>query len=695
MLNLETQLKFDAALMRKVNLTDRLSDRDLSKLGEWVVNGYEQDEASRGPWKRRTQAALDLALQIVPDKSFPWPNCSNIAFPLVTIGAIQFHARAYPALVPSTSLVKCRVIGEDKDGALAARAERVSRHMSYQLLEEDEAWEEQHDRLLLQVPIVGSAFKKTYRDASGQNISELVSAHDLVMDYSAKSVETCRRKTHLVAMYRNDLVERMYKGIYRDVSDEVWFNEPARLRQTSEADKRKGSSPPPSSDEHTPFTLLEQHTWLDLDDDGYAEPYVITVEYYSKKVLRIVARCDREEDVTRLRSGKIVGIRATEYFTKYGFIPAPDGGIYDIGFGVLLGPLNESVNTLVNQLVDAGTMANTAGGFLGRGAKVRGGVYTFAPLEWKRVDASGEDLHKSIFPLPVREPSQVLFSLLDLLINYTSRISASTDMMVGETPGQNTPAEVARTSVEQGMKIYSALFKRMWRCMRDEFRKLYNLNAVHAVDVVQYGVAGLTIQPEDYKGDPRSIRPAADPNAASDVVALQQAQALKQAAMTTPGYDPVYVEKRYLTALKIEDIELVYPGPDKIPPGKSEKLQIEELKLQAKQAAVQADQQMFVLELLEKRRLLQAQISKLEADAALAVTQAGEIDEGHKLAALSAAVGLLKTHDDSLRGWAETMLKQIGAQDAGKPATGGVRGLESAPSYSGGFGAGQAPQGGF
>jgi len=694
MLKLDTKVRFDAALMRKANIAELFSARDLTALGEAVVRGYDQDENSRRDWKRRTQAALDLALQITQDKSFPWPNCSNIAFPLVTIGAIQFHARAYPALVPSTELVKCRVIGADPDGKLLERAERVSKHMSYQLLEEDEAWEEQHDRLLLQVPIVGSAFKKTYRTA-GQNRSELVSAHDLVMDYSAKSVDSCRRKTHVLPMYRNDLMERFVRGVFLDLSEEPWFNEPAKVRATPEADRRKGVAPAATSDEHTPFTLLEQHTWLDLDQDGYAEPYIVTVEQTLGKVLRIVARCDREEDVTRLRSGRIVSIKATEYFTKYGFIPAPDGGIYDIGFGVLLGPLNESVNTLVNQLVDAGTMANTAGGFLGRGAKVRGGVYTFAPLEWKRVDASSDDLHKSIFPLPVREPSQVLFSLLDLLINFTSRISASTDMMVGETPGQNTPAEVARTSVEQGMKIYSALFKRMWRCMRDEFRKLYALNAVHAVDVVQAGVAGLAVTSEDYKGDPRAIRPAADPNAASDVLQLQQAQALKAAAATTPGYDPVYVEKRYLRALKVEDADLIYPGPDKIPPGKSEKLQIEELKVQAKQLSVQTDMQKFVLELMENRKLIQAQIAKLEAEAALAVTQAGEIDEGHKLAAMSAAVGLLKTHDDSLRGWAETMLKQLGAENGKQSAGGGVRSVAGAPSLSDLTGGSGASQGSF
>ena len=691
MLNLETKIPFNRRTLEAGNLTNLLSEKDLAALGSWVVEGFNKDNFSRADWFKRTQAAMDLALQITQDKSFPWPNCSNIAFPLVTIGAIQFHSRAYPALVQGTNLVKCRVIGKDPDGQLEARAERVSKHMSYQLLEEDEAWEEQHDRLLLQVPIVGTAFKKTYRDADGTNKSELVSAHNLVMDYYAKSVETCRRKTQIIPRDRNDILTRIAKGLFRDVSEEAWFVQPARPEPTPEADARKGTSQP-ASDELTPFTLLEQHTWIDFDGDGYAEPYVVTVDYGTQQVLRIVARCDRMEDVLKLPSGKIVSIAATEHYTKYGFIPAPDGGVYDIGFGILLGPLNESVNTLVNQLVDAGTMANTAGGFLARGAKVRSGNYTFAPLEWKRVDASGDDLRKSVFPLPVREPSAVLFQLLDLLINYTNRISASTDMMVGELPGQNTPAEVARTSVEQGMKIYSALFKRMWRCMRDEFRKLYVLNAVHSVEAV----AGLEISSADYKGDAKAIRPAADPNITSDVMQVQQAQALKMAAAQTPGYDPIYVERKYLQALKIEDVELVYPGPDKIPPGKSEKIQLEEMRLQAKQLSLQLDMKKFVMELMEKRQLTQAQIAKLEADAAKAVTEAGEIDEGHKLAAMAAVVGALKSHDDSLRGWAETMLKHIEVSNDKQTAgtgSGGVRRMAGASGDAAGPGGGAPAEG--
>jgi chaperonin GroES len=181
-------------------------------------------------------------------------------------------------------------------------------------------------------------------------------------------------------------------------------------------DKAQGLQPPEPNDSSTPIEMLEQHCHIDFDGDGYAEPYIVYVRRDNKKVARIVARYT-QKDIEVNESGVILSIKAEQYFTKYPFIPSPDGGFYDLGFGVLLGPLNESINTIINQLVDAGTMANTAGGFLSRGIKLRGGNYTFNPMEWKHVDTTGDDLRKGIVPLPVREPSQVMFTLLNLLIN--------------------------------------------------------------------------------------------------------------------------------------------------------------------------------------------------------------------------------------------------------------------------------------
>lgn len=685
MLNLETKLKVNRETMLATNLASRFSDHDLAAIGEWVWDGYNQDEFSRGRWLRRTQAAMDLALQLSKDKSFPWPGASNVAFPLVTIATMQFHARAYPAIVRQPDLIRYRVVGEDPTGEEAARARRIGCHMSYQLLEEDEGWEEQQDRLLINLPIVGCAFKKSYHRADdGVNVSELVLAKDLVLDYYAKSVESCARKTHIVPLYRNEMHTRMLLGAFVDYTGEAWYQGDATPMTTptdSRTDRREGSTPPQSS-EATPFTTLEQHCWADFDGDGYAEPYVITIEATTKKVLRIVARWDREIDVERKADGRIISITPCEYFTKYTFIPAPDGSIYDLGFGILLGPLNESVNTLVNQLIDAGTMATTAGGFLARGAKIRGGAYTFAPLEWKRVDSTGDDLQKSIYPLPVREPSAVLFNLLSLLIQYTDRISGSTDIMVGENVGQNTPAATSQELVRQGSMIYSAIFKRVWRAMKWECEKLYKLNAVFLPSTVTYGPSGSKALREDYRGDPKKICPAADPAVSSDEKELQRAIAIKQSAAATPGYNIVEVEKTYLRALHVDGIDILYPGPDKVPQGKDPKITLQELKNQAIKMQEEAETQRVVLDLMSKRQLVAAQIAELEAKAALEWAKAGGEQTQQQISAFQTAIGALKAHNDALGSRVEHLLKSMEIDNAASEGR-GVPGVDSKSSDGG------------
>lgn len=678
MLRLDHKLDLDEEAIKAPNLSDRYEKADLDRIGGWCRDGFTQDQNSRAAWVRRTEAGMDLAMQIQKDKSFPWPGCSNIAFPIITIATMQFHARAYPTLVSGTSVVKCRVIGDDPDGQKTARAERISCHMSYQVLEEDRAWEEQQDRTLINVPVVGTAWKKSYFSASrGHNISELVMAKDFVLDYFAKSTEACPRKTHVVPLSRNDIHERVLRGVYRDVLGDAWYQTPPtnpRNTQEINADNRQGVSPSPP-DETTPFFVCEQHVDLDLDQDGYAEPYIITFERQTGEILRIATRFDRPEDIERVssgtRKGQIIRVSPMEYFTKVPFIPSPDGGIYDIGFGVLLGPLNESVNTIVNQLTDAGTMQTTAGGFLGRGAKIRGGVYTFQPFGWNRVDSTGDDLRKSIFPLPINEPSAVLFQLLSLLINYTQRISGTTDAVVGENPGQNTPAYTQQSMVEQGQKIYSALFKRIWRATKEEFKKLYILNGIYMEPGKKaYGSAGGFAMREDYLGDPDAVCPEADPNITSEGQALQQATALKASAMQTPGYDVEAVEKRYLAALKIDGIDQVYGGLKKFPPpGNPElelqgakdkaKMELESLKNQSGAAKLELEKMKFIATLLEEQRLNAAKITEMQANATKLLADIQGDQEDREINAVNAMIGIAKHHNDVLQGRIDLILKGL------------------------------------
>jgi chaperonin GroES len=669
MLIIDAPITLTAKVFGSPNLCELFEADDLKRIGAECFDGFTRDESSREVWMKRNENGMDLALQIQKDKSFPWPGCSNVAFPLVTIAAMQFHARAYPAIVNGTDIVKCAVFGDDEDGQMTARAERVSTHMSWQLLYQDKTWEDQEDKAILNLSIVGTNFKKSYYSASlGHNVSELVLAKDLVLDYWSKSVEDSPRKTHKIPMSRNEVHEKIMRGTFCDVSEEAWYSgnpSPRANIQQINQDNRQGVRPP-SPDQTTSFMFLEQHCNLDLDGDGYAEPYIITLESTSRCVCRIVTRFDQESDIERVlagpNKGKIIRITAMEYFTKKTFIPSPDGGIYDIGFGVFLGPLNEAVNSLVNMLLDAGTMQTTGGGFLGRGAKIRGGVYTIAPFEWKRVDSTGDDLRKSIFPLPVNAPSDVLFQLLSLLINYTSRISGTTDVMVGENPGQNTPASSMQTMVEMGQKIYTAIFKRLWRSSKEEFAKLYKLNGMFMSEKPVPGGATRA----DYMESSDSISPVADPNVTSDSMRLQLATALKQAAMTTPGYNKDAVEIRYLKALRVEGIKEVFQGTTGQPPQKDPKLAIEEAKIAGRAAEqekeLQVRMQEFMVTLQEEQRLNNAKIMQLTAQAQNEAASAQTEAAYAQVAVLNTEISRVKAENEQINSRIEHTLAALKLQ---------------------------------
>ena len=692
MLRLADKITLDASAIEAPNLTDKFTDADLESIGEFCNDSYQADIQSRETWLRRTKAAMDLAMQVQKDKNFPWPNCSNVIFPLITIAALQFHSRAYPALVSGTDVVKCKFYGTDPTGERQASADKISSHMSWQLLEEDETWEEQYDRALINVPIVGCAFKKTYFDGvKGHNVSDLVLAKDLVFNYWSKTVEDSPVKTHRIPFSKNDIYSRIMSGTFRDVSDMDWYKSDAPVPQPSEystaQDKRTGMEPPSNADSNTPYIICEQHCCIDLDQDGYAEPYIITFEETTKTVLRIVCRFDRPEDVTRDTDGDIISIDADEYFTKIPFIPSPDGGVLDIGFGVLLGPLTESVDTAINQIFDSGTLYNTSGGFLGRGAKFRGGVYSVAPYSWHRVDSTGDDLRKSMIPFPTKEPSGVLFQVLTMLIDYIERISGAVDITTGGNPGQNTPAQTSQSMIEQGQKVYSAIFKRIWRSMKMEFKKLFILNAKHlsATSKTYYGGADDFVTQADYKQAGLNIIPVADPNIMSDQARLAQAQLLLQVAQNNPLYDQDEVNKRFLRAIKITDIDKVYKGTQNQPPQQpSEKMQVELLKAQIKTQDLTLKKLQFISSLVEQRRMNEAKIIEIYAQAKLLEEQAGGAQTDQDLAKFKAMIDALESVNSVINQniqQTQGELNEPGSESGGSgPESGTPPGLEGPPN---------------
>lgn len=656
------------------NIAEMLDKEDLHKIGHDVYEEFTADLMSRSAWEKRTEESMKLALQVAEAKSFPWPNASNVKFPLITIAALQYHARAYPVLVNGDTPVRCRVIGDDPDGMKERRAERIENHMSYQILEVDEDWEEEMDRVLITQPIVGCAFKKTYYHPTMRRPeSDYILARDLVVNYWTKSLDYAPRVTHVQYMTKNDIYERVARGLFCEMEDITAVTIPQSNLQLTQ-NKAQGMEAPQSTDSSTPYEILETHKFIDFDGDGYAEPYIVWVRRDTKQVLRIVARFF-EQSIERNAKGKILSIKAEQYFTKFPFIPSPDGGFYDLGFGVLLGPLNQSIDTIINQLVDAGTMSNTAGGFLSRGIKMRGGNYNFAPLEWKHVDSTGDDLRKGIVPLPVREPSQVLFTLLGMLINYGERIGGSVDILVGQNPGQNTAAETTRTMAEQGMKIFSGIFKRTYRSLKQEFRKLYRLNQLYLDDEIDFqsDKGEFAISAEDYNGPVSDVSPSADPNIISDSQRMAQAQAILQLAASSPGVNMHRAQVMYAKAWKVNEIELLLPdpkGPNAIKPPVPEKLQVEQMKSQLKQADMQMQMKLGIMKLMKDSELNQAKIHKLEAEAILALEEAGGVRTGHDLQMLNTQIAAMRAKNDGILQSIELIMKLTESEDKASEGTG-------------------------
>lgn len=533
-------------LLDSVNIAEKMEEEDLQEIGDNAVIGYEADLQSRSNWETQNNEWMKLALQVAEEKTYPWPKAANVKYPLLTTAAIQFSSRAFPSLVPSFDVVKARVIGKDDTEQLGDVASTISTHMSYQVLYEMDDWEEDMDKLCLTLPILGCAFKKTYYSAQKKkNCSELIFPKDLVINYWAKSLERASRKTHRLYLTPNEIIERQRLGLFKEY-EKVIFGPGTKTQQEQTNNEISKQTPPATDvDEETPRIILEQHTFLDLDDDGYKEPYVVTVDLETRRVLRITARFDLSGVEKSPDGKKIAKIVPKEYFTQFNFIPNPEGGIYGVGFGLLLGSINESANTILNQLIDAGSLSNLQSGFLSKGLRLgKSGDYKFTPGEWKWVNATMDDIKKGVFPLPVREPSNVLFQLLGTLIQSGKELASIAEIFTGKMPGQNTPASTTMATIEQGLKVFTAIYKRIYRSLGKEFEKLYALNAIYLPDNMQQFtmendgvIVDAQINKEFYKKARVKIIPAADPNMVSEtqkLILLQGMQELSQFGNINP-----------------------------------------------------------------------------------------------------------------------------------------------------------------
>lgn len=575
--------KKESVDMSSLNLAAGMIDEKLTDIGFSCREGFDNDLKSRECWERDLEDWTKLAMQVREPKMFPWRDASNVKYPILSTAAMQFAARAYPSLVPQDGkVVKSVVIGKDPTGQKLEKATRVSTYMSWQILHDMEDWEEDMDKLLIMLPIVGTVFKKTYFDKATEKIKScMVLPKNLVVDNWATTVESAERVSEIIPMTARVLKERQLQGIFREVD----LGSPPSPDTNLQGDIKPYSK----LDATTPYTLIEQHTYLDLDDDGYSEPYIVTFHRETGIVLRIVARF-KGSDIIRGGDDKVLKITPTQYYTKFSFVPNPDGSFYSIGFGMLLGPLNESVNTLVNQLIDAGTLSNLQGGFIGKGLRIKSGESAFRPGEWKPVNATGDDLRKQIVPLPAKEPSNVLFQLMTALVTSSKELASVAEIFVGKMPGQNTPATTTMASIEQGMKVFTAVYKRIYRSLQSEFYKIYELDGEYLDPNTYITVLDENVNPEDFNDDSYDICPGADPSSMTQTEKLMKAQGLLE-LLSTGMLDPVEVVKRVLEAQeqpnweKLLSQQIQQTGQFEPPP--DPKLQEMQMKSQLEQQKVQ------------------------------------------------------------------------------------------------------------
>jgi chaperonin GroES len=589
-------------ILEATNVATLLDDEQLGKIGTTAVQGYMADEESRAEWKERNRKGMELAMQLTKKKDFPFDGAANVMYPLISIASIQFASRTYPNLIPGYDIVKGKIIGKD-DGTKANKAVRIATHMNYQLNEEMEEWEEETDTLLTVLPIIGCCFKETYWSTNlKRNVSTYCSPLDIVMHYKAKSMTTVPRITKKYNLYPNEIIERQRANIFAEFD----LGQPQEKKDETEEES--------TTDEYSPHLFLQQHTWLDLDKDGYSEPYILNIHYDTKKVVRIVPRF-KEQDVI-YNGNKVQRITAKQHYTKFSFIPSPDGAIYDWGFGSLLGPINHTVNTTINQLLDAGTRSSTQCGFLGKGIGLgrgkSGGPLRLKLNEWMQVNYAGDDLRKNIVPLNefFKEPSAVLFNLLGFMVSAGEKLSSVTELLMGEQSVHNEPATTSLARIEQGLKVFSSIHKRLHRSLTHELKLLYDLNAEKLNPEHYFRILDNPEQQQiaqlDYDRKSCDIIPVSSPEDISNTQKIMKAQVLY--GMKGQGFNDAEINRRFIEALQIPDPQSILTAP---PPPPDPKLVLDSEKLDLERSKLEFDMMKFSYDMAK----IQSEIIKNLAEA--------------------------------------------------------------------------------
>lgn len=521
---------------KSINIAPNLDKTKLTRIGSDVIERYEQDESDREDWLKNNEKAIKLASQHSKGAKWAGEDAFDVMYPLISTASIQFAARAYPNIIKSADVVKTSSPATKTD-EIIERGERVSRFMNFQLLNKIPSWPDEMDQLLHILPVIGCHFKKTYYGTNGA-ISENVPASDLVIPYFAKSLRDAPQITQIITLTQNDVIERQRTGVYVDTVavEDLGF----------------------AQDEKDEQVFLEQHTWIDLDEDGYKEPYIVVVHRETQDVMRITARFN-PDSVKYNEKGEVYHIEPVNHYTRYLFMPAFDGCVYGMGFGRLLGPINTTINSTINQLLDSGALYSRQGGFIGKDVRLgKNQSMYFKVGEWKHTSYRGDDLRKNIVPLPTHEPSGVLFSLLNLMIDAGKEMASVSELLSGEQRQSNVPAATTLALIEQGLKVFSGIYKRIYRSLKAEIDKIRAINKIY-LDPAEYAaVINIEADPRiDFSAEDFDVIPVVDDTEITEIQRLQKAKALME--LRGQGLNDTEILRRYMQALDINNIDEIIP----------------------------------------------------------------------------------------------------------------------------------------
>jgi len=537
------------------NLADLLPEEVLGRLGSELYENYTQYKASRKDWEDGYTKGLDLLGFKYQTRSQPFTNASGATHPVLAEAVTQFQAHAYKELLPATGPVHTQIMGvvnKQKED----QATRVKNFMNYQLMNKMKEYEPEFDQLLFYLPLSGSAFKKVYYDELlDRAVSKFIPADDLIVPYTATSLEDAEAIVHVLKISENDLRKKQVAGFYRDVEISPGYSQETEV----EKKERELEGVTKTRDEQM-FTILEFHTNVDLegfeDKDeeqnptGIKLPYIITIDTSSREVLS-VRRNYKAEDLLK---NKI------EYFTHFKFLPGL--GFYGFGLIHMIGGLSRTATNALRQLLDAGTFSNMPAGFKQRGIRVRDEAQSIQPGEFRDVDAPGGNIRDAFMPLPFKEPSATLLQLMGIVVQAGQRFAAIADMQVGDG---NQQAAVGTTIalLERGSRVMSAIHKRLYVALKQEFVLLADVFKTYLPPEYPYDVVGgqRNIKAADFD-DKIDILPIADPNIFSQSQRITLAQTELQLAMSNPQLHNLYEAYRDMyTAIGVKDVNRILPPP--------------------------------------------------------------------------------------------------------------------------------------